>query len=59
MEAIAGVLGNSLQVAFDRWHEWASPPREFIINGKPGITGGDYETVACRFAGVGIKPVGD
>ena len=23
MEAIAGALGNSLQVAFDRWHEWA------------------------------------
>ena len=22
-EAVAGALGNSLQVAFDRWHEWA------------------------------------
>ena len=28
MEAIAGALGNSLQVAFDRWHEWASRQRE-------------------------------
>jgi hypothetical protein len=55
IEAIAGALGNSLQVAFDRWHEWASRQRDFMIGGKPGITEGEYETVARRFAAVGIK----
>jgi hypothetical protein len=56
MESIAGALGNSLQVAFDRWHEWASRQRDFIIRGKPGITEDEYKAVARRFAAVGIKP---
>jgi hypothetical protein len=56
MESIAGALGNSLQVAFDRWHEWASRQRDFIIRGKPGITEDEYEAVARRFAAAGIKP---
>ncbi len=55
MESIAGALGNSLQVAFDRWHEWAKGQRDFIINGRPGITEEEYEAVARRFAAVGIK----
>ena len=55
MEAIAGALGNSLQVAFDRWHEWASRQREFVFNGKPGITQEEYQAVARRFAAVGIR----
>jgi len=54
MEAIAGALGNSLQVAFDRWHEWAEQQRDFIVNGKPGITDDEYETIAKRFAAAGI-----
>lgn len=54
MEAIAGGLRNSLQVAFDRWHEWASKRRDFIINGKPGIMEDEYEAVARRFAAAGI-----
>ena len=57
MEAIAGALGNSLQVAFDRWHDWATLQRNFIVGGKPGITDAKYEVVARRFAAVGIKPV--
>jgi|SRR5271165_298528 len=56
MEAIAGALGNSLQVAFDRWREWASRQRDFIIDGRPGVTEDEYEAVAQRFAAVGIKP---
>ena len=52
MEAIAGALGNNLQVAFDRWHEWASRQRDFIINGRPGITEegvpGGSPAVRCR-----------
>lgn len=55
MESIAGALGNSLQVAFDRWHEWASRQREFIVDGKPGITEDEYQAVARRFAVVGIR----
>ena len=55
MEAIAGALGDSLQVAFDRWHERASRQRDFIVNGKPGITEEEYEAVARRFAAVGIE----
>jgi hypothetical protein len=55
MEAIVGALGDSLQVAFDRWHEWASRRRDIIVNGKPGITGEEYEAVARRFAAVGIE----
>jgi hypothetical protein len=53
-EAVAGALGNSLQVAFDRWHKWAARQRDFIIAGKPGITVQEYETVARRFAAAGI-----
>jgi hypothetical protein len=55
MEAIAGALGNSLQVAFDRWHEWASHQREFLTDGKLGINEEEYEAVAQRFAAVGVK----
>ena len=51
MEAIAGALGDSLQVAFDRWHEWASRQRGFLVNGKPGST----EEVARLFAAAGIE----
>jgi hypothetical protein len=55
MEAIAGALGNSLQVTFDLWHEWASHQREFLTDGKLGISDEEYEAVARRFAVVGIK----
>ena len=55
MEAIAGALGNSLQVAFDRWNEWAAHQREFLTDGKLGITEEEYEAVARRFAAVGIE----
>jgi hypothetical protein len=55
-EAIAGALGNDLQMAFDRWHEWAVAQRDLIVGNKPGITAEEYETVARRFAAVGIKP---
>jgi hypothetical protein len=48
-EAVAGALGNSLHAAFERWDEWASRQRDFIIDGKPGITEDEYEAVARRF----------
>jgi hypothetical protein len=49
-EAVAGALGNSLDEAYRRWHEWASRQRDFIVNGKPGITEDEYKAVARRFA---------
>ena len=56
MEALAGAHGNSIEAAFERWHEWATQQRDFIINGTPGITEDEYEEVARRFAAVGITP---
>jgi hypothetical protein len=56
-EAVAGALGNSIDEAYRHWHEWASVQRDFICNGKPGITEGEYEAVAHRFGALGIKPL--
>jgi hypothetical protein len=53
-EAVAGALGNSLQVAFDRWHEWAISQRDLIVGGKPGITAEEYDAVASRFAALAV-----
>jgi hypothetical protein len=57
-EAIEAAIGNSLQVAYDRWHEWALVQRDFIFNGKPGITAEAYETVARKLAAIGVKSCG-
>ena len=54
MEAIAAAFGDSLQVASNRWNEWASRRRDFIVNGKPGITEDEYHSVVRRFAAVGL-----
>jgi hypothetical protein len=56
-EAVAGALGDSIDEAYRRWHEWASSQRDFICYGKPGITEGEYEAVARRFGEIGIKPL--
>jgi hypothetical protein len=55
-EAVVGALGSSLQVAYERWHEWAVQQRDFIAGGKPGISAEEYDTVARRFAAAGVKP---
>jgi hypothetical protein len=54
-EAVAGALGDTVEVTFDRWHEWALQQRDFIVGGKPGIMAEEYETVTRRFASVGIE----
>jgi hypothetical protein len=54
-ETVAGALGDSVQVTFERWQEWALCQRDFIVSGKPGITAEEYETVACRFAALGLR----
>jgi len=49
-EAVAGALGDTVEVTFARWHEWALCQRDFIIGGKPGITTEEYEDVAHVFS---------
>jgi hypothetical protein len=55
-EAVAGALGETVQATFDRWNEWALVQRDFITGDKLGVTAEDYDTVAGRFAVVGVKP---
>ena len=55
-EAVAGALGDSLQVAFDRWHEWALRQRDFVV-GRPGITQDEYDAVASHFVALGVDTV--
>ena len=57
-EAIQSALGNSLQVAFDRWHEWALEQRDFMISGKPAMTAEEYDAVVRQFAALGVKEAG-
>lgn len=54
-EAVAGALGNSLQVAYERWYGWAVRQRDFITSGSQGITAEEFDTVARRFAALGIR----
>lgn len=53
-EAVARALGNTLDVAFRRWHEWAAQQRDLIVSSRPGITQDEYEAVAQRFAAAGV-----
>jgi len=52
---VAGALGNSLQVAFERWREWAVVQRDLIIGNKPAITSEEYDAVERRFAAWGVN----
>jgi len=45
-EAIMGALGSSMQVAHERWQEWAVQQRDLITSGKPGIAAEEFDTVA-------------
>lgn len=58
-EAVAAALGNSLEVAFQLWHEWARGQREFVSDGMLGITQEEYDAVAKRFAALGITESGE
>jgi len=53
-EAVAGALGDTVEVAFERWNEWALVQRDFIVGGKVGITSEEYDMVARRFTALGI-----
>ena len=55
LEAVAGALGNNLDVAFPRWHKWAIQQRDLIVDSKRGIVRDEYEVVVARFAAVGIR----
>jgi hypothetical protein len=49
-EAVAGALGDTVEATFDRWHEWAIQQRDFITDGRPGVTAAEYDVVANRLA---------
>jgi hypothetical protein len=53
-EAVAGALGDSIDVAYQRWHEWAIRQRDLIIGSRPGIPHDEYEAVFQRFAAAGV-----
>ena len=55
-EAVACALGDTVDVAFERWHEWAVRQRDFTVGGKLGIAQDEYNAVARRFAAIGIGP---
>ncbi len=57
-EAVAGALGDSVQVAYERWREWAEAERDFIVEGQPGITADEFEAVERRFAAAGMVSAG-
>jgi len=48
-EAVAGALGDSPQVAFELWREWAVHQRDFLIAGRPGVSVEEYEAVVAGF----------
>ena len=47
-EAVATALGETVEVTFARWQEWALRQRDFIVAGKPGITLDEYEMVTRK-----------
>lgn len=53
-EAVARALGVSLEVVFQRWHNWAIEQRDLIIGSKPGVTRDEYEDIARQFTVLGI-----
>jgi hypothetical protein len=48
-EAVAGALGDSVTTTFDRWREWALRQRDFVVSGRPGISGEEYDMVRRCF----------
>jgi hypothetical protein len=54
-EAVAGALGDSVEVAFECWHEWAVVQRDNVVGGKPGITAEEYKKVVRQFVAIGIR----
>jgi hypothetical protein len=48
-EAVAAALGDTVEVAYERWQEWAVNQREHIENGKPGLTDAEYKAVRESF----------
>ena len=41
-------------MAFERWHEWASRQRDFVVDGEPGVTEDEYR----RYRGGSPPPWG-
>jgi hypothetical protein len=54
--AVMSALGKWLrQSRSDRWYQWTLRQRDFIVGGQPGITAEEYDTVARRFAVIGVR----
>jgi hypothetical protein len=54
-EAGAGALGNTLQVASDRWYERGVAATRLHRSRQAGISDDDYKAVAQMFADIGIS----
>jgi hypothetical protein len=54
-EAVAGAFGDTVQAALECWNDWAVQQRDFILDGKPGITTEAYNAVARRFGALGTR----
>ena len=52
-QTVAGALGDSVAVTFERWHVWTVVQRDNIVGTMPGITAEEYEAVSRRFAALG------
>ena len=48
-DAVARACGLDVNETFERWNDWAIVQRDFVINGKPGITTDDYESIRDVF----------
>jgi hypothetical protein len=47
--AVARACGLDVEATFQRWDEWATVQRDFILKGRPGISVEDYDTVRSAF----------
>ena len=53
-EAVAGALGETVELTFDRRQAWALRQRDFMVGNQPGITAEEYEAALRRLGGIGI-----
>jgi hypothetical protein len=53
-EAVASALGTTVKAALGCWRPWAVRQRDFIVNGNPGISAEEYDTVIRRFSATAV-----
>jgi hypothetical protein len=52
-DAVAAALGDSVDAAYQHWHQWATRQRNVIVGARPGVTEDEFNVVAERFADIG------